>query len=295
MKLSHLRYFLEVARQENMTKAAEILRISQPSLTVAIKDMEAELGVALFQRSRQRIHLTDEGNYFYGALQPVLNDLDRITEHVKRMGSEHRLVRMGIPPMMGTFLFPELFQQLRAEHPDIHLQISECGALQIQKLLREEALDIGMSIGESLAAEDIAFQPYMSCHICLCVNAGGALAEQEELSLRDVLSEPLVQFNTDFYTTRMITKQYREMDAQPNIILETSQISTIKQFVSNHLASSFLIENCILPEDTDITMVRIREFPPVTVGAAWKKGRHLPSDAVNMISYIGKMNQRHRE
>lgn len=292
MKLSQLRYFLETARLENITQAAKALHISQPSLTIAIRELEEELGIHLFQRIRQRIYLTSEGNYFYNELLPVIENLDLLTKRMKNLVTHHNLVRMGIPPMMGSFLFPELFSCFNKEYPEIRIEIEECGAIQMQKLLLDEVLDISMCIGESFLTDSIDFQPIRSCNVCLCVNSESSLAARDELSIQDISDQPLVLFNSGFYTTALVMNAFRDCQKTPNIILETSQISTIKQFVSRGLASSFLIENCIFPEDWGITPITVKELPPVTVGIAWKKSRRLSSDTIKMMSYIDRIRNR---
>lgn len=286
MKLSQLHYFLEACRQENITKAAKTLHISQPSLTIAIQDLENELGVKLFNRVNQRIHMTQEGHYFYEKLTPILTDLRSLTERVKEMGTKKDLIKIGIPPMMGSFLFPELFQKLNEYNPAIRLQISEYGAIHMQKLLLDEELDLSMIIKESFSSEKIVFRHMSTCQVKLCVSASHPLAAKEEVSIEELKEEPLIVFGAGFYVTQLMHSLFEKANAKPNIILETSQISTMKNVISNGFASAFLLDRCIMPEDVGIEVVDIKDLAPINIGLAWKKDRFISGNTVKMIDYI---------
>lgn len=288
MRLAQLRYFLEICRYEHMTKAAKTLHISQPSLTVAMKELEKELGISLFHRVNQRIQLTTEGGYFYTELLPVIHQLDQITDRMKDMGASRNLVKIGIPPMMGSFIFPQLFRKFKSSNPQVRLEIMEYGAIEMQKLIADEILDLSMMIGESRSTEMIEFKPLMTCKIKLCVHPSHPFAAMGHIQLEDLKEEPLILFNNGFYIIKMVLDSFEHRGISPNVVLETSQIHTIKQFIANGLASSFLIENCVLPEE-NIVLVDVLGLSDVTIGIAWKKNRLLSSNAVKMIKFIHEL------
>lgn len=290
MRLAQLKYFMEVCRLEHVTKAARSLHISQPSLTVAIRELEKELGVSLFHRVNQRIQLTTEGNYFYTELLPIMGQLDHLTDRMIDLGASRNLVKIGIPPMMGSFLFPELFREFKISNPEVRLEIAEHGALEMQKLLMDEILDLSMMIGESRTTEHITFKPLMTCSVNFCVHPSHPLASQKQVHLADLKDEPLILFNTGFYIIKMVQDAFAAQGITPNVVLETSQINTIKQFITSSLASSFLIGDCVRPGES-IALIDIPELSPVTIGTAWKSQRLLSSDAVRMVKFIHSLKQ----
>jgi len=285
MRLSQLRYFLAVCQYLNITKVAKMLHISQPSLSVAIKELEQELGVNLFQRSNQRIHLTKEGNFFYEELAPLIKQLDQLTEVVKDMGQKKNLVRIGIPPMMGSFLFPQIFKKFKLANPEIKLEITEYGALEVQQYLLNESLDLILSIRESILNDSIQFKPLINCRMMLCVNHRHRLAGRESITVRELAGEPLILFNKGFFVTKAILDAFAGYQLEPNIILETSQINTIRRFIQEDLAVSILIEDCIAGQD-DCRLIPIEEFGDITIGLGWKQGRLMTSDTVTMIEFM---------
>lgn len=98
---------------------------------------------------------------------------------------------------------------------------------------------------------------------------------------------PLVMFNEGFYVNRVVNAGFEKAGIAPNIVLLTGQINTIKRFVHENIASTFLIKNCVTKDDK-LAMVPLKTPVPVTVGLGWKAERHLYSDVVKFIDFISK-------
>ena len=110
MELRQLEYFQMASRLKNITRAAERLRVSQPNITVAIKKLEAELGIQLFDRSQKQLSLTPEGTVFLGRVEVALRNIqDAVLEVNDYKQLQKGTIKIGIPPMMGAYLFPKIF------------------------------------------------------------------------------------------------------------------------------------------------------------------------------------------
>lgn len=288
MRLLQLRYFLEVCKYSNITKASEILHVAQPTITVAIKELEQELGVSLFHRVKQRLHLTSEGKYLQEKLDIIIEDLDKLAEDVRSMGNSKTNIKIGIPPMMGAFLFPIIFSKIQSVNPNIHLEIVERGALEVQDLLKKEHLDLAMLIDENLSHGELAFKPIMKCSLVFATNSQNPLAKAKEISISEIANEPLVLFDKSFYVNQVISQSFSKIAVNPNIILETSQLNTIKNLVGNGMASSILISDCIFPED-NMSQIPIKELADITIGIGYKQSRILSSDFVSLIDFMAKL------
>lgn len=290
MRFVQLRYFLEVCKKGNMTRAAASLHVSQPTVTTAIRDLEEELGVNLFHRIKQRIYLTNEGNYFLNELEPIINQLDMLVGNMNDLGNKKNHVKVGIPPMMGSFLFPDIFAGFRAAHPEIKLEIYEYGALEIQKLVADEVLDLAIMIEEGLTGQDITYKTIRKTYFRFYTNQNHRFADKESLAYVDLKGEPLVMFGTGFYINQVITSGFEKAGITPNIVLLTSQINTIKRFVTENIASTFLIEDCVTPGD-NLKMIALDDPSPATIVIGWKTGRHLYSDAVRFVKFVDNLYQ----
>lgn len=288
MRLSQLRYFVEVCTHGSITRAAEKLYVSQPTVTTAIRDLEKELGVSLFHRIKQRIYLTNEGKYFLAELEPILSRLSVLSNNMADLGSKKNHVKVGIPPMMGSFLFPKIFAGFRTMYPEIRLEILEHGALEVQKLVGDEILDLAVMIGESIVRREIEYTEIMRTNFRYFAHPRHPLARRKSVDYADLEGQPLVMFNEGFYVNRMVTEGFEKAGIMPNIVLLTGQINTIKRFVEENIASTFLIEDCVGPQDK-MVKIPLKSPAPVSIVLGWKMGRHLYSDTIKFIQFVGKL------
>lgn len=291
MRLSQIRYFLEVCRCNNITKAAKNLYVSQPSVTVAIKDLEEELGINLFNRIKQRIFLTEEGKFFYEESLKIVSKLDNLLEVVKDMGEKKNNVKIGVPPMIGSFLFPNIFVGFRESFPEINLEIYEYGTMESRELLLKEELDLVITTGERFKPNEINFYTILKTSYGFYVGKENHLSKKEKISFKDIKDEPLILFNKGFYINRIVMKEFDKLGVKsPNIILETGQVETLKKFISKGIAAGFLTKDCV--EDFDNLIELPFDTPmPITIGLEWKKDQYLRSDVANFIKYINKEYQ----
>ncbi|MCX5775180.1 MAG: LysR family transcriptional regulator [Firmicutes bacterium] len=148
MKILQLRYFQAVCRYNNITRASVELYVSQPAISASIKELEDELGVSLFHRQNNKIALTMEGTYFLKRVDEILADVDLLIMQMKDFGGKKNHFRMGIPPMIGTFLFPPMFKKFREAHPEIEIEMIEYGSLQTRVLVEDESIDLAIAIVE---------------------------------------------------------------------------------------------------------------------------------------------------
>ena len=130
MELRQLEYFQMASRLKNITRAAQRLRVSQPNITVAIKKLEAELGVQLFDRSQKQLTLTPEGAVFLKRIELALRNIeDAVLEVNDYKQLQKGTIKIGIPPMMGAYLFPKVFSGFRHIHPHLDVLLYEEGSL----------------------------------------------------------------------------------------------------------------------------------------------------------------------
>ena len=124
MDIRQIEYFAEVAKHLSFTKAASTLHVSQPSISKAIQNLEAELGVPLFYRSSKRLELTDAGQAVLVNAKQVLEAFKNIrSELTDLMDLKKGQIRIGIPPIVGAEFFSKLVSQYKEQHPYIEIII----------------------------------------------------------------------------------------------------------------------------------------------------------------------------
>lgn len=144
MKLKQLEYFRVICKYSNITRAAEELHVSQPSLSSVIRDLEEEFQVPLFHRLSKGLVPTEQGKVLLEEAKLLLGQAEHLTARMQALVSENPVIRLGTPPMMATLIFPRLLRAFSARHPDIRVEMMEHGSLANRSLLLEGRLDAAL-------------------------------------------------------------------------------------------------------------------------------------------------------
>ena len=194
VELRHLRYFLAVAEELNFSRAAERLNMAQPPLSVAIQQLEQELGTPLLTRTTREVRLTDAGEAFLSGAQATLAELDRAMTEARR-ASHGELGRLRIAFSWGArfVTLPTLGQAFRSSYPDVELLTEEMWNARMPAALNSHAVDLAISICPevhgSLQYEAIRREPVVAL-----LMADHPLAGETQIELEALREEPFVMF-----------------------------------------------------------------------------------------------------
>jgi DNA-binding transcriptional LysR family regulator len=193
MELRHLRYFITVAEEENVTRAAARLHVSQPPLSRQIRDLEKELGVSLFDRSANGLRLTAAGETFLADARSVLERAEAAVERVQAVAlGKQGKVRVGHASATVDILRRAL-RSFSRTHPNVSIDLREMTSQGILRGLRNRTLDVALTVAisprdfEGLAVEDLGAYP-----IHVAVSKKHRFARLREVPLADLAREPLV-------------------------------------------------------------------------------------------------------
>lgn len=284
MTLSKLQQFQAVCQYHSVTRAAEQLHISQPSVSNAIRELESEFGVNLFRHEGRRLTLTAEGRFLLERASVLLGKADQISRQMHDLGRNKNLFRIGVPPMGGTALFPTLYKAFKAQYPQINMSITECGSLQAVRLLEQGDLDIAMA---SVAAPpDERFQTLRlrRSRLLFCVSPNHRLAHEKKVDLAALAEEPLVLFGEDSLPSHIVLQKFYQANLRPNVLLYSSQISMIQQFIADGTAGAFLLED-VVRREPGIIAVPLTEPIPLDIILLWKRDQYLYSDVSSFIQF----------
>jgi DNA-binding transcriptional LysR family regulator len=162
IELRHLRYFVAVAEELNFSRAAERLHMAQPPLSVAIRQLEQELGTDLLLRTTREVKLTDAGRAFLEGARRTLTELDRsVTDARRTAAGELGRLRVAFSWSARFETLPAIGQAFRASHPDVALLTEEMWNARMLPALRSGVVDIAVSLCPEIAA-DLAYEPIRS-------------------------------------------------------------------------------------------------------------------------------------
>ncbi|MFI2947102.1 LysR family transcriptional regulator [Serratia nematodiphila] len=193
MELRHLRYFIAVAEEQNFSRAAERLHISQPPLSRQIQQLEASLGVRLFKRGSRPLVLTAAGRFLYGhALQFLAQSLELKTM-TQRVGQVERPLSLGFVASTLYDILPQLIRRFRTAHPEVGLSLHEMTTLEQTRALKEGKIDVGFG---RIRHEDMHIRRIILREepLMAALAADHPLARSEGLTLRALQAETLIVY-----------------------------------------------------------------------------------------------------
>ncbi len=284
MKLLQLQYFCTACKYNNITRAAEELRISQPSISNAIKELENEFSVTLFHRLKKGFSLTREGEVLLHYAEQLLNDAEHISLIMSDMARERNVIRLGTPPMTGISLFPRIYRGFRELYPEVNISTHEFGSNCLLKSLRDGSLDLAIIPTNVIDHENFNSIDLDEVETVFCVPRGHRLAKEKSVALRDLGNEPLILFDKGFIQYDVINAAFSALNIRPNIVHLSSQLYMIKEFISSGFACGFMFRD-IAESISDIVSIPLSEPIRSKVILIWSKDRHMSSDMLKFISY----------
>jgi DNA-binding transcriptional LysR family regulator len=193
-ELRHLRYFVVVAEELNFSRAATRLHMAQPPLSVAIRQLEQELGTDLFLRTTREVRLTDAGRVLLDGARRTLAEADRAVTAAKRAGAgELGQLRVAFSWSVRFETLPALGQALRATHPDVELLTQEMWNARMIEALRTGTVDVAVALCPELAA-DVADEVIRSERVVAILAAKHPLANEEAIPLGSLEDEAFLLF-----------------------------------------------------------------------------------------------------
>lgn len=190
--LKGLRAFLAIARHGSFTRAAALLHVTQPALTVQIRQLEAALGLRLLDRTPQGVDPTAAGAALARVLEVQLRDLDHTLENVRDLAARRRgTVRLAALPSVASGPLPRAMLRLRERHPQLRVQLQEAVTGRVHEMVRADMVDIGIASGPA-PGPDLVQETLFQDRILAILPARHALAARRRIALEALAAEPLL-------------------------------------------------------------------------------------------------------
>lgn len=282
MKLTQLRYFQTICKFNNITRASNELHVSQPSLSNTIKELEDEFGVSLFYRLSKGMRLTEEGEYFLHEATRLLEQSDALVSHMHTLGKTKHNVKIGVPPMLSSLIFPRLLKSCQTNFSNTKLKMIEHGTLTNRILVLDGTIDAAVISCIGSLPLSFGYCDLCSLDIFFYVSIDNPLAAQSSISLSSLWKTPLAMLAEDSFLTSYINQRYKALNLTPNIIVNTNQIATIQQLVDNNTAAALLFDN-ILDTDKNIVKLPVNDLPTIQIRLIWNSNRKLSAGTQNLI------------
>lgn len=244
MELRQLKYFVVVAEELNFTRAAARLHIAQPSLSVQIHNLQAEVGAALLQREGQHMKLTAAGRIFLEQTRQILSQINRsVTLARQTAGGEIGHLSIGYNTPAEFRVFPTIVPAFKKQCPNIHLTFHNLNIAQQLEALRRDELDVGF-VWLPIPAEHFDVQELTKEPFVAVLPSNHRLASKAVVSIRDLSQEPLILPNRsmDAPTFNQIEQLFVRAGAEINVVYEVETLLSAINFVAMGNACSILAD-----------------------------------------------------
>jgi DNA-binding transcriptional LysR family regulator len=286
--LRQLQYFLAVAEEGTVSGAAQSLSISQSAVTEAIKELESDLGVILFERHRRGLTITHKGHQFYRHANRILADVqDARRSFLGEDAAPPSHLSLGVTSLVAGYVLSDLLARYRRAYPGVDVSAIEDNGDYLEHLLIGGELDVAVMVisnlrdRNALQAEIFETSPYR-----LWLPLGHRLAAAESIALSDLSSEPLIMLTVD-ETEENTGKLLSALGAKPHVAFRTRSVEAVRSLVATGAGIALLPDLVYRPWSLEGDRIESRDIsgalPVVQVGMVWRRGSSLPQSARDFI------------
>jgi LysR family cys regulon transcriptional activator len=234
MNLHQFRFVQEAVRRDlNLTETAKALFTSQPGISKAILELEAELGVDIFARHGKRLRrVTEPGQQVLRAIEVIMREVGNL----KRIGEEFSKQDAGTLSVATThsqarYFLPEPVAQLRKRFPKVNIVLHQGSPDQVARMVVEEVADIGLATEALTDRDELFTMPCYEWQHSVVMPAGHPLMNSERISLEDLALLPLVSYHPSFSGRTRVDQAFATRHLKPNFVLEAIDADVIKTYV----------------------------------------------------------------
>jgi DNA-binding transcriptional LysR family regulator len=287
--LRQLQYFIAVAEEGTVSGAAQSLSISQSAVTEAIKELESDLGVTLFERHRRGLTITHKGHQFYRHANRILADVQDARRSFlgEDAAAPPSHLSLGVTSLVAGYVLSDLLARFRRAYPGVDVSAIEDNGDYLEHLLIGGELDVAVMVisnlrdRNALQAEIFETSPYR-----LWLPLGHKLAAADSIALSDIATEPLIMLTVD-ETEENTGKLLSALGAKPHVAFRTRSVEAVRSLVATGAGIALLPDLVYRPWSLEGDRIESRDIsgalPVVQVGMVWRRGSSLPQSARDFI------------
>ncbi|MDR0244235.1 MAG: LysR family transcriptional regulator [Burkholderia sp.] len=289
VKLRRIEVFMSVVQNGGFSAAANALHIAQSAVSIAMKELERELGTILFVRTKRGVELTETGRLLRDRATPAMSLLQGIQQEIQDLESlSVGHVRIAAPAMVTQFALARVLPDFMREHPGIRVRVHQAGALEIEALVRSQGLDFGLTAHRG-AQPGVESELLWSIPNVACIAPALArtLKFSRRISWKQLLDAPLAVYPPGFHQRDLMERHARELGVPLKIVLEAENPELIFATVRAGLAATTL-PLAAVRSDPEISSLHLpqEEGDQLKVGICWPSERSLSKAAAILLDYL---------
>ena len=295
-RLQQLRGFCFAAQAGSISKAADRMFLSQPSVSLQIKALEREFNATLFERRGPKITLTPDGGTLLELASPLVEALDRLHETfaARRGNVETGCLDIAAGESTILYILPEFVKRFVDSYPGIEVKLHNVTGRDGLAMLRADEVDL--SIGSMLdLPDDIDYRPIFSYDPMLITSVDHPLTSRKRVTIQDIAKYPLILPPRHLTTWRMVDLVFEQHDCSYEVKLEAGGWEVIKKYVALGLGVSIVTGICLTGEEELAAVPLTRYFPKRTYGVVLRKAKFLSPQAQRFIDIISTSGKKKRK
>ena len=242
MELRQLRYLVALADECHFTRAAAREHIAQPALSQQIRRLEAEVGLALVERTTRKVALTGAGELLVARARHILSELDAAQAELQTLaGVQGGRLSVGALHTMGPVDLSLLLASFHRNHPAVELTVREQSSEELAEMLRDDVIDLAfLSVTERIQRRGLELHRLVSEELVVAVPTEHPLAGRDVIRLADLAAEPFVAFRIGSRLRELLDSGAADAGFEPHIALESNESRRIRSLVSGGLGVAIL-------------------------------------------------------
>jgi DNA-binding transcriptional LysR family regulator len=286
MELGQLEGFVEAQRRGSITRAAEALDITQPTLTARLRGLERELGTALLVRGRRGVSLTAAGRRFLPRAMAALESVRRgVADTKSARDARGGFLTLGLASDLALYLAPAALARFARTHPDVEVTVRSGRSRAVAEALRADEIEIAL-VSQLIVLPEIASRPLFTEDVPVVVGRGHAFSKRTRVSMEDLALSGLVIRDPAAYLHALTLAWFAEAGTAPRILMELDNTEACKRVVLAGFGAALLPEMAIRDElrRGELTTLRVEgaPVPKRTIHALWRAGAE-PSATANAL------------
>jgi len=290
--VKQLRAFVAVAKTQSFTEACAAIHLSQPALSIAIKNLEEEVGGQLLVRTTRTLSLTAEGKAFLPSAERLLADWDNALEEVhNRFALKRGKIAMAAMPSFALNQLPQAICRYRESYPQINVTVHDVLAEAVVEMVRQGRCELGISF-EPAESEDLLFEPLFQDELVAVLPEGHPLLGQTQVDWQALLHSDFMALQRPSSIRLRIEQQLEEAGIPLVVEFETHQLATIGRMVATGLGVSAVPALCIRQMAELGAHCRALHKPEITrqVGIVTRRRYPLSMAAQGMVQVLRDMD-----
>jgi len=256
MDFNSLQYFVLVAKYENMSRAADILHITQPALSKSISLLEENLGVSLFDRNGRSIKLNRYGQFFLERAELMLKEYEMAKEDLLNLVSPGQgVVSIGFMHTLGLEVIPQLMAAVQKDYPKMKIHLTQSNSSSILNKLEIGELDLCL-ISSLDTNKDLVWEKLWEEELFLIVPENHRLSNRKEVTVKDFANEPFISIKKGNTLRKSVDDLFNQDGFHLNVAFEGEEVHTITGLVESGLGVS-LIPNIKGLEQYNIQLLKV--------------------------------------